>query len=150
MNAGAVIVRELRAESRRPANYWLRVVAAGALIFVFASIMLTARFNPSTMGVTLFFGLNQTLLFAFWILVPLMTVDCVSPEKREGTLGLLFLTPLTVLDVIAGKAAIHFLRALLGHPLNGPILAGCDSHDMAFSITYAEDRTHGTCASRSV
>ena len=55
-----------------------------------------------------------------------MTADCVSREKREGTLGLLFLTPLTVLDVIAGKVAIHALRALtlflaampvLGHPL---------------------------------
>ena len=33
-------MRELRAESRRAANYWLRVVAAGALILVFASIML--------------------------------------------------------------------------------------------------------------
>src|SRR5205823_5213608 len=32
--------------------------------------------------------------------------------KREGTLGLLFLTPLTVGDVIAGKAVIHVLRAL--------------------------------------
>ena len=41
-----------------------------------------------------------------------MTADCISRERREGTLGLLFLTPLTVLDVIAGKAAIHVLRAL--------------------------------------
>jgi ABC-type transport system involved in multi-copper enzyme maturation permease subunit len=60
----------------------------------------------------LFMGLNRTLLFAFWILVPLITADCVSREKREGTLGLLFLTPLTVFDVIASKAAIHVLRAL--------------------------------------
>jgi ABC-type transport system involved in multi-copper enzyme maturation permease subunit len=132
VNAGAVIVRELRAESRRAANYWLRVVAAGTLIFVFASIMLTSQLNPSTLGAALFIRLNQTLLFAFWILVPLMTADCVSREKREGTLGLLFLTPLTVLDVIAGKAAIHVLRALtlflaampvLGLPL---VLGGVD------------------------
>jgi len=38
--------------------------------------------------------------------------DCISREKREGTLGLLFLTPLRVTDVIAGKAIIHVLRAL--------------------------------------
>jgi ABC-type transport system involved in cytochrome c biogenesis permease component len=112
MNAAAVIVRELRAESRRGANYWLRVLAAGALISVFASIMLGADLGPSAWGAALFAGLNQTLLFAFWILVPLMTADCISREKREGTLGLLFLTPLTVLDVIVGKAAIHVLRAL--------------------------------------
>jgi ABC-type transport system involved in multi-copper enzyme maturation permease subunit len=36
----------------------------------------------------------------------------ISREKREGTLGLLFLTPLTVSDVIAGKAVIHVLRAV--------------------------------------
>src|SRR5664279_6629724 len=73
VNAGAVIVRELRAESRRAANYWLRVVAAGALILVFASIMLGVQASLSKLGVALFMGLDQTLLFAFWILVPLMT-----------------------------------------------------------------------------
>ena len=112
MNAAAVIVRELRAESRRAANYWLRVLAAGALILVLASIMLGAQLSLSALGAALFAGLNQTFLFALWILVPLMTADCISREKREGTLGLLFLTPLSVLDVIAGKAAIHVLRAL--------------------------------------
>jgi ABC-type transport system involved in cytochrome c biogenesis permease component len=132
VNAAAVIVRELRAESRRAANYWLRVLAAGALILVFASIMLSTQLSPSGWGPVLFAGLNQTLMYAFWILVPLMTADCVSREKREGTLELLFLTPLTVLDVIAGKAAIHVLRALtlflaalpiLGLPL---VLGGVD------------------------
>ena len=134
MNAAAVIVRELRAESRRGANYWLRVLAAGALISVFASITLGAELDAAEMGRVLFVRLNQTLLFAFWILVPLMTADCISREKREGTLGLLFLTPLTVLDVIAGKAAIHVLRALtlflaalpiLGLPL---VFGGVDWH----------------------
>ena len=132
VNAAAVIVRELRAESRRAANYWLRVLAASALVLVFASMMLAAQPALSQVGAILFSGLNQTLLFALWILVPLMTADCVSREKREGTLGLLFLTPLTVLDVIAGKAAIHVLRALtlflaalplLGLPL---VLGGVD------------------------
>jgi ABC-type transport system involved in multi-copper enzyme maturation permease subunit len=132
VNAAALIVRELRAESRRAANYWLRVLAAAALILVFASIMLSEQLSPSRLGMELFMGLNRTLLFAFWVLVPLMTADCVSREKREGTLGLLFLTPLTVFDVIASKAAIHVLRALtlflaalplLGLPL---VLGGVD------------------------
>jgi ABC-type transport system involved in multi-copper enzyme maturation permease subunit len=112
VNAAVLIARELRAESRRGANYWLRVLAAGVLILEFASIMLGAQWDLSHVGAALFEGLNQTMLFAVWILVPLMTADCVSREKREGTLGLLFLTPLTVFDVIAGKATIHVLRAL--------------------------------------
>ena len=112
MNASSVIVRELRAESRRGANYWLRVLAAGTLILVFGSIIVGSQLRASQVGMALFAGLNQTFFYAIWVLVPLMTADCVSREKREGTLGLLFLTPLTVLDVIVGKTAIHALRAL--------------------------------------
>ena len=43
-----------------------------------------------------------------------LTADCVSCEKREGTLGLLFLTPLTGSDVVWGKMACHGLRLLFG------------------------------------
>lgn len=50
MNAAALIVRELRAESRRAANYWLRVLAAAALILVFASIMLSEQVSLSRVG----------------------------------------------------------------------------------------------------
>jgi ABC-type transport system involved in cytochrome c biogenesis permease component len=34
----------------------------------------------------------------------------VSSEKREGTLGLLFLTPLTGMDIVLGKMACHSLQ----------------------------------------
>ncbi len=112
MNASPVIIRELRAEARRGSNYWLRVLAAGALILVFTSIIYSSPFSGGQLGMALFGGLQQTFFYAIWVLVPLMTADCVSREKREGTLGLLFLTPLTVTDVIAGKAAIHVLRAV--------------------------------------
>jgi ABC-type transport system involved in multi-copper enzyme maturation permease subunit len=64
------------------------------------------------LGGPVFRSLQRTLLSAFWIIVPLMTADCISREKRDGTLGLLFLTPLTIGDVIAGKVIIHVLRAL--------------------------------------
>jgi hypothetical protein len=86
VNAAALIVRELRAESRRAANYWLRVLAATAMILAFVSVMLSEQVSLSRVGMELFMGLNRTLLFAFWVLVPLMTADCVSREKREGTL----------------------------------------------------------------
>jgi ABC-type transport system involved in multi-copper enzyme maturation permease subunit len=112
VNAATVIERELRAESRRPSNHWLRVLAAGVLLAVFASIMQNAQVDLSELGSLVFSSLQRTLLFAFWVIVPLMTADCISREKREGTLGLLFLTPLRVTDVIAGKAIIHVLRAL--------------------------------------
>lgn len=58
------------------------------------------------------FGLlNTALVIAIWLLVPLMTADCISRERREGTLGLLFLTPLKSWEVVIAKGATHILRA---------------------------------------
>ena len=111
MNAAVVIQRELRAESRRPAGYWLRVLAAGAVIVVFTGSVLTTQVQQAFLGVTLFRTLYRTLIVGAWVFVPLMTADGVSRERREGTLGLLFLTPLTPRDVILGKSAVHILRA---------------------------------------
>jgi len=101
-NFWPVVHRELREESRRPANYWLRVLAAGTVVAVFGASMVGAYVDPSQIGLELYHILERTLLLALWIIVPAMTSDCISRERREGTLGLLFLTPLTALDVIAG------------------------------------------------
>ena len=46
----------------------------------------------------------------------LLTADCISREKRETTIGLLFLTDLKGHDVVLGKvvaASLHFIYALL-------------------------------------
>src|SRR5215475_5874119 len=122
MNVGTVVARELRAESRRSANYWLRWLGAGALMTVFTSVTLTAQVNLHELGGLLFSSLHRTLLLALWIAVPLMTADCVNREKREGTLGLLFLTPLTVLDVIIAKATVHGLRGFTLFLASIPVL----------------------------
>jgi ABC-type transport system involved in cytochrome c biogenesis permease component len=107
-----VIVRELRAESRRSTSFWLRLLAAVVVIGVFAGFVSGTELGASQLGAALFAVLHQALLLATWIIVPMMTADCISREKREGTLGLLFLTPLTVPDVIAAKAATQILRAI--------------------------------------
>ena len=105
LNAAPVLVRELRAESRSPVNFWLRGLAAGVIILVFAGFMLGAELEASEYGAALFSALHLTLFYGLWIVAPLMTADCISREKREGTLGLPFLTPLTALEVILGKSA---------------------------------------------
>jgi ABC-type Na+ efflux pump permease subunit len=110
-NAWPVVVRELRAESRRPINYGLRLLTAAVIVSVFAGFLGTAQISVSQLGGLLFDVLQQALCLAIWIIVPMMTADCISREKREGTLGLLFLTPLRVPDVIMAKAASHVLRA---------------------------------------
>src|SRR5712671_3578217 len=93
-----VIVRELRAEARHSFTYWLRVLGATALLFVSASVAFENGVGIGQGG-ELFAWQHLTLFWSIWILVPLVCADCISREKREGTLGLLFLTPLRATDI---------------------------------------------------
>jgi hypothetical protein len=52
-----------------------------------------------------------------------VTADCLSFEKREGTLGLLFLTDLKGFDVVLGKLAATSLNSIYGLIALIPILA---------------------------
>src|SRR5207247_2650511 len=60
----------------------------------------------------LFSALIVTLFLSIWIFVPLLTADTISREKREGTLGLLFLTSLTPIGIWFGKSLIHAVLAI--------------------------------------
>lgn len=112
MAALPVLSRELLAEARRPFNYWLRVIAGGLVVAAFATMLLEGDGTLAERGAPLFAQLNSILFYSILILVPIMTADCLSREKREGTLGLLFLTPLTARDIIMGKTLSHGLRAV--------------------------------------
>lgn len=111
MNLLPVITRELRAEARHPSTYWLRVLGAGAVIA--AAILFTLVYGANTqLGAKLFQELHLTVQLTLWVLVPLLTADCLSRERREGTLGLLFLTPLRAFDIVVAKSLVHGLRAV--------------------------------------
>lgn len=123
MNAQPVILRELRAEARNPFSYWLRIIGAGVVIAGLAFLLWSqARLTPQA-GSWLFHELNSTLFFALMIFAPLLTADCISREQREGTLGLLFLTPLKARDIVLGKSLTHSVRALSLLVAALPILA---------------------------
>jgi ABC-type Na+ efflux pump permease subunit len=122
VNAAAVIGRELRAQSRQTVNYWLRVLAGAVGILIFAGLLLGSQVPLAQLGPLLFSVLHRTLFLFLFVVVPLLTADTVSREKREGTLGLLFLTPLTALDVILGKGAVHIIRALSVFFAAAPVL----------------------------
>jgi ABC-type transport system involved in multi-copper enzyme maturation permease subunit len=111
MTAWPIIIRELRTEARRPLNYWLRASIAGLVSLIFCVLLWDQREPREVLGGRLFSWLNTALFSAIWILVPLLTADCISKEKREGTLPLLFLTPLRPLGIVVGKSLIHTLRS---------------------------------------
>src|SRR5258708_18176190 len=108
-----LILRELRCESRRPGNHWLRISGAGLIVlFMMVSMTSLRRFEASMSGRGYFEVMSLLLVASIWIIVPLLTADCVSRERREGTLPLLFLTPLTPMEVATAKSGAQIIRAL--------------------------------------
>ncbi len=121
-----IVERELRAASRKGGTYWTRVIAAALAMTLLGSFLLvwsvTNQFFGGTSGQILF-GILKWLCFAFACCARLfLTADCLSEEKREGTLGLLFLTDLRGYDVVAGKIIATSLRSVYGLLAVFPVL----------------------------
>jgi ABC-type transport system involved in multi-copper enzyme maturation permease subunit len=101
-----IVGRELRVAARRRLTYWGRALFALLAIVIGVFVYLVNYGSGS-----LFFaqGLFATLVWlaACYCLFSGVgfTADSLSEEKREGTLGLLFLTDLRGYDVILGKLA---------------------------------------------
>jgi ABC-type transport system involved in multi-copper enzyme maturation permease subunit len=106
-----IVGRELRVAAKRRATYRLRWIVAllgGLEVFI-------AAFGAG--------GSVQAGRFVFWCTATIMTIICaaagllltsdsISREKREGTLGLLYLTRLAPADVVLGKLAAGSLSGL--------------------------------------
>jgi len=112
VSAWPVAWREMRESARRRGNHRLRALAglAGAVMLYW-----TARRSfgdISATGMQMFIALHQLILALIVGIVPGLTADTLARERREGTLGLLFLTPLTARGVVIGKGAAQGLRAL--------------------------------------
>jgi ABC-type transport system involved in multi-copper enzyme maturation permease subunit len=107
-----VIERELRAEARNSYHHWLRLTSATAVLAYFFLIAWDFGGPVPWLGQRLFQALAESSVLMTLVVTPLLTADCLSREKREGTLGLLFLTPLTPLEIVVGKSLVHLLRAM--------------------------------------
>ena len=106
-----VIERELRAIARHTLTYNLRVLGVLAMLCVLALFWSHGDDGPGVGG-RLFNEFHYTLFFGIWFFVPFMTADCISRERREGTLPLLFLTRLSRHDVVYAKGLVHGLRSV--------------------------------------
>src|SRR5947207_5740083 len=111
-----VVERELRMAARRRSTYGLRLlVALAAFSLTLWICTLPERGQPpAELGKSLFAVLT-VMAFGYCLLIgPFLTTDSISSEKREGTLGLLFLTDLNCFDVVLGKWASSSLAGLYG------------------------------------
>lgn len=119
-----IVGRELRVAARKRATYWLRFSSALAAICLFTWIFFASRHTPvNRLSQSILVSLS-VLFFIFCLLIGIRnTADCLSEEKREGTLGLLFLTDLKGYDVVIGKLVANSVHAFFSLLATFPILA---------------------------
>jgi len=105
-----VVERELLVASRRRSTFRARVWTAVAGALVGASMLGTSLQNGREL-----FALLSYLTWAMALLSGIfLTADALTFERREGTLGLLFLTDLRGFDVVIGKLASAGLSSFFG------------------------------------
>ena len=120
-----IVDRELRVTARRPGTHWLRFGAGLVGIVVWSTLVFgTGRWaRPAALGMSLFVAMSVTGLIFALLAGVFLTADCLSMEKREGTLGLLFLTDLKGYDVVLGKLAVTSLHGVYGLLTILPVMA---------------------------
>lgn len=124
MNFLTVVERELRVAARRKQVRRSRMFVGVVGVIIVAWFLLIPSFNSSRdFGQALFLTLSITVLIAAGVFGFSSTADCLSEEKREGTLGLLFLTDLKGVDVIVGKLVANSLSIIYGILAVFPVLA---------------------------
>jgi len=119
-----IVERELRVAARRPDTYRTRFLAALIVALVWMVLLGTGRSVPKAQLSQMLFLAMGALALGFAMLAGVfLTADCLSEEKREETLGLLFLTDLRSYDVVLGKLAATSLRSVYGLLAIFPVLA---------------------------
>src|SRR6185436_1534736 len=109
-----IVLRELRVRSRQKGTYWFRQAGAmAAIIIVTFMLMGTGMVSaPGKLGASVF-QFMAWLAFLFCLIEGARnTADCLSEEKRAGTLGLPFLTDLKGYDVVFGKMMATSLNSI--------------------------------------
>jgi ABC-type Na+ efflux pump permease subunit len=126
-----IIERELRLASRRPGNYWGRAGSAAiALVFGFGIIVGNNAVGRSPIvGQGAFAAVGVVGGILLFISVLQLSAEAFVKEKREDTLGLLFLTPLKPLELVLGKllstSLPAFYRFVAVVPIMGlPLMMG--------------------------
>lgn len=117
-----VFQREMRAQSRGPKPWRLRMFVAGAAIVGLATLVLK---NPAMFigsGKEAFLVMNFGAIALLGLVSPMLTHDLLSQERREGTLGLLCSTPLTSREMVVGKVTAACTQALGAWLAMGPLL----------------------------
>lgn len=100
-----ILFREFRVAARYKRTYVARLLFAGLLLLVTLLFLALQAVWPrsSAMGLYLLKSFAWQVSLLLFIFAPAITCGCIADEKKEGTLGLLFLTHLNSADIVLGK-----------------------------------------------
>lgn len=128
----SIFKKEVKSYFVSPIAYVLMAIYLGLSAYFFVLITFTTEqaslyFTLGNMGVTLLF------------LTPVLTMRLFSEERRQGTIELLFTSPLRVTEIVVGKylgvlllyvfillisGEFALFLKLFGNPENGPLITG--------------------------
>ena len=109
INVLPVIVREMRVSARQPVTYWSRWIVVGGA-FIACSLIYISYHGSRGMGQSMLYVMGLVLEVVALLSGCLLTADCLSAERRNGTLDLLFLTKLSSVEIVLGKMAASSLQ----------------------------------------
>ena len=119
-----IVERELRVMARQRSAFWMRLGAAGVALGLWVFLSLAGGFaTVPQRAQAIFFSISITCLVFAMLAGVFLTADCLSEERREGTLGLLFLTDLKGHDVVLGKLVSTSVLAFFNLLAVLPVLA---------------------------
>lgn len=120
----SVAERELRAAARQKATYRARWLSATAFFGLLIWLGWVHNVFQNTSAAPMVFRAFSVILFVYCLFVgAAATADCLSRERREGTLGLLFLTNLNSAEIVAGKLSANGLALIYSLVAVFPMLA---------------------------
>lgn len=107
-----ILSHEIRMLLVNPSTYIAAVLFLAVMGFVFANIIAEYSRGPQELSPAYVFF--QAFFIPVFFMVPLLTMKCISEERRLGTLETLLTTPVSTTEVVLGKyGAAYFLYVLL-------------------------------------
>jgi hypothetical protein len=116
--------RELRSAARQTVTYRTRWMTAALFLGLLVWLLWAFGGFTNRRAAPGIFGVLSVLTFLYCLFLgTARTADCICVERREGTLGLLFLTNLNSAEIMVGKLCSSALASVYGLMAIFPMLA---------------------------
>lgn len=109
----SVIAREFRESARKKRAHGLRIVFGAAMAAWFCIVALKAKLEGAeALGRAVYDGIVLPLAYGLMLLAPALAAPSIATERKEETLGLLFLTRLRPYHIVLAKFAARLVELL--------------------------------------